>query len=54
MVFHALDRMRNMEIKKKSLDEWPVLLVTLKRFKKEDGVESKFKRMEREVNTQNA
>lgn len=42
MVSHALDRMRNMEIKKKkkSLDEWPVLLVTLKRFKKEDGVES--------------
>lgn len=40
--------------KKKSLDEWLVLLVTLKRFKKEDGVESKFKQMEREVNAQNA
>ena len=49
MVSHALDRMRNMEIKKKkkSLDEMPVLLVTLKRFKKEDGVESKFKQMKR-------
>ena len=33
--------------KKKSLDEKPVLLVTLKRFKKEDGVESKFKQMKR-------
>ena len=43
MVSHTLDRMRNVEIKKKkkkSLDERPVLLVTLKRFKKEDGVES--------------
>ena len=49
MVSHALDRMINMEIKKKkkSLDERPVLLVTLKRFKKEDGVESKFKQMKR-------
>lgn len=49
MVSNALDRMRNMEIKKKkkSLDERPVLLVTLKRFKKEGGVESKFKQMKR-------
>lgn len=49
MVSNALDRMRNMEIKKKkkSLDERPVLLVNLKRFKKEGGVESKVKQMKR-------